>query len=87
MYLVNWEEESDKAKALVMKAEIADALLADTEESRDSYDPPQAQGKLKNPLSCQLGHMPPKAFPDAFTLIKVIFAMLGPENIRILAQT
>lgn len=51
LYLVNWEAESEKAKSLVMKADLAEALLAaDLEQDgEDSFDPPQEQGSSSEP--------------------------------------
>ena len=47
LYLVNWEEESAKAKTLVMKADLAEAMLAveQEEEGEDSFEDPQQQGQ------------------------------------------
>ena len=47
LYLVNWEAESEKAKTLVMKADLAEALLAGNldQGDEDSFEPPQEQGQ------------------------------------------
>lgn len=42
---MDWEAESEKAKSLVLKADLAEALLAEELDGEDSYDPPQEQGQ------------------------------------------
>lgn len=57
LYLVNWEDESAKAKALVMKADLAEALMIDDVEQNgeDSYEPPEPQSEcLKSKEECHI---------------------------------
>ena len=47
--MVDWEEESAKAKTLVMKADLAEAMLVVEQEQdeEDSFDEPQQQGQAQ----------------------------------------
>ncbi len=55
LYMVNWEAESEKAKSLVLKADLAEALLAEELDEEDSFDPPVEQGlsyRLNSVYTC-----------------------------------
>jgi hypothetical protein len=67
LYLVDWEAESIKAQALVLKADLAEAAFAGVGAGvEDEYDPPQDDGKYR--CTQQIQFMPRKIVNTVYSI-------------------